>query len=192
MYLPPSIPSSTCTCISLTLLTLPPTALLHHHYIPTCTCLPVCLSAPRHSAPHSTVLHPCACHSRLSVAETRMGNSIRFFSGLELRQGHTHTHTHTPRHAFASAGDRTEKELLLHRLVCTYLLVGTYMLSIVEPPSTTPFITSFPSPHRAARRADGRHSTRKPSTTTPVRLVHLSHRWSGRPAIRRYAHIIMG
>lgn len=160
-----------------------------HTYLHVPVCLSVCLSAPRHSAPLSTVLHPCACHSRLSVAETRMGNSIRFFSGLELRQGHTHTHTHHITR-FPALGPHRETTLITSSYM--YLLVGTYMLSIVEPPSTTPFITSFPSPHRAARRADGRHSTRKPSTTTPVRLVHLSHRWSGRPAIRRYAHIIMG
>lgn len=114
-----------------------------------------------------------------------MGNPIRFFSGLELRQGHTHTHTHHVTR-LPALGPHRERTLIITSS-CMYLLMGTYMLSIVEPPSTIPFITSFPSPHRAARRADGRHSTRKPSTTTPVRLVHLSHRWSGRPAIRRYA-----
>lgn len=34
-----------------------------------------------------------------------MGNPIRFFSGLELRQGHIHT----PHHAFASAGTAPRK-----------------------------------------------------------------------------------
>lgn len=102
-----------------------------------------------------------------------MGNPIRFFSGLELRQGHTQTHTHHVTR-LPALGPHRERTLITSS--CMYLLVGTYMLSIVEPPSITPFITSFPSPHRAARRADGRHSTRKPSTTTPVRLVHLSHR----------------
>lgn len=158
-----------------------------HTYMYLSACLPVCatpLRATLYCTPPVRVPLPTVCcgdpHGE--------SHQVLLWSGTSAG---THTHTHTTSRVF-QRWDRTEKQLLLHRLICTYLLVGTYMLSIVEPPSTTPFITSFPSPHRAARRADGRHSTRKPSTTTPVRLVHLSHRWSGRPAIRRYAHIIMG
>lgn len=156
-------------------------------------CLSACPSAClRHATPRHSLLYSTRARATPDCLLRRPAWGIPSGSSLVWNFGRdTHTHTHTTSRV-CQRWDRTEKELLLHRLVCTYLLVGTYMLSIVEPPSTTPFITSFPSPHRAARRADGRHSTRKPSTTTPVRLVHLSHRWSGRPAIRRYAHIIMG
>lgn len=173
MYLPPSIPSSTCTCISLTLLTLPPTALLHHHYIPICTCLPVCLSAClRHATPRHTLLYSTRARATPDCLLRRPAWGIPSGSSLVWNFGRdTYTHYIT---RLPALGPHRERTLITSS--CMYLLVGTYMLSIVEPPSTTPFITSFPSPHRAARRADGRHSTRKPSTTTPVRLVHLSHR----------------
>lgn len=165
MYLPYSTNlTSYCTA---------PSPLHTYMYLFACLlCLSACL---RHATPRHSLLYSTRARATPDCLLRRPAWGIPSGSSLVWNFGRD-THTHTPCHAFASAGDRTEKELLLHRLVCTYLLVGTYMLSIVEPPSTTPFITSFPSPHRAARRADGRHSTRKPSTTTPVRLVHLSHR----------------
>lgn len=156
-----------------------------HTYMYLSACLPVCatpLRATLYCTPPVRVPLPTVCcgdpHGE--------SHQVLLWSGTSAG---THTHTHHVTR-LPALGPHRERTLITSS--CMYLLMGTYMLSIVEPPSTTPFITSFPSPHRAARRADGRHSTRKPSTTTPVRLVHLSHRWSGRPAIRRYAHIIMG
>lgn len=126
----------------------------------------------RHATPRHTLLYSTRARATPDCLLRRPAWGIPSGSSLVWNFGRdTYTHYIT---RLPALGPHRERTLITSS--CMYLLMGTYMLSIVEPPSTTPFITSFPSPHRAARRADGRHSTRKPSTTTPVRLVHLSHR----------------
>lgn len=93
-----------------------------HRYLHVPVCLSACL---RHATPRHSLLYSTRARATPDCLLRRPAWGIPSGSSLVWNFGRD-THTHTPRHAFASAGDRTEKELL-HRLVGMYLPPSGYV-----------------------------------------------------------------